>query len=156
MKGKIILFMILAILLSNINTLEEPFYSIAIENQDNDTNLIKEIKSKFGEIILFDKEIHVVITKKQLTEINEKYKIKILEESNKTVPGYKNLQRVESVLKEINLKFPKITKLIDLSKEFLNGRRTVHNNTIYCLKISSDSSIEQDKPNILMVIIFII
>jgi extracellular matrix protein 14 len=61
---------------------------------------------------------------------------------------YKNLKQIEEELKKISINNPVKTKLIDISS-FIK-QKTFNNNSIYCLKISSNSLKDEDKPNILI------
>jgi hypothetical protein len=94
-----------------------------------------------------EKSLQIVVSKEELTQFKE---YTVLQTSDQGPRGYKNLQQVEATLRNIAAAHPKITKLVSLSADFLGGTRTVRNNTIWALKVSSNPHVELDLPNVLV------
>lgn len=126
----------------------EPYYLISISSQDTKSDFKNLQNLSYDVVEKSNSKITLVVSKEDLSNFKE---YTILDEAKTRPPaGYKTLPEVEKSLIETSKKYPVITKLVDLSQKYLNGRRTVQNNTIWGLKISKNASQDLDKPYVLI------
>lgn len=64
--------------------------------------------------------------------------------------GYRNLSQINKILFETEQQYPSISKVINIIKEYGPGS-TYEKRPIYAVKFSQNATIEEDKPNILII-----
>lgn len=127
----------------------EPHYLIKINGNEKVQQNLQEydvLSNKNG-------ETELIVSKEDFAELKQKYKVEILQETSplsvQPPAGYRNLEQINKFLFDTEKEYPEIAKVIDIAKEYGPGK-TFEGRPIYAIKLSNNVTIDQDKPNVLI------